>query len=801
MSATTSSMEHPLIERLKNGIITNDLLEVESVCILLEGMELVREMEKLVNADPSYRTILDNFLERGGTLATIIKQHGTCPGLKDIDIGPENPFILACSKGQKEIAEYLLQKSPSLLNKQDTTLLEYSIHYYPDNITLYLLTKDIVIDNIDNQGITPLSIAYVKGKKEIVQKLLQKGAKATPDFIEKATLNRDGELLSAIAEFRRADSKLTDEHQQLLKYNKKIAYLEKIGQVLGVAAKVKIPGAKGELTEKNTAGSSTIQSMKTLSESLKTYLTTLSDTTTPLYYQEIQKSLQEAIRRMQQGLPFDMEFKQYVENLQKNVNKLHIVPCGWKRHAFYVTLYKDKIVYCNRGRGSETEGDLPYTAIFDQNPEEIDTDFFKNATNNSIDSAERDVIFRNVIRAINQENPILFPNKTQGVANCSMANIKSSIIGYLYLLRKNDLENKLKTAVETNDEKVLAELRSIGIGNEADIEGIAMTFAKTEYKRFTIFMRDIIIDELINLYQRENDADEKAFYRDLIKEVIFVHHGNSRSPVKSEAEILRAVKMLNALSNEDRVIVLNDLKHKQLLPDGSIFEIYNNICDILAFSDSEKPEITEALKLLLKQSDFISETEKIQSLKLFYDHGKINLVKIMLESMKNSKAFALNRNPIMDNLDPIYYSILYRKTEGLQLFKNAAELSDADILNRFIKEDNIIAFRFLLENCHLTVNQKSKGLTPIQCAVQIGNLWMVQELQAAGADMTVKTENNQSLSQLAASNPEILEFLSSLTESKPKPAIAFALETKKAMDKHREEPSITRTPSTPTRNQ
>jgi len=135
------------------------------------------------------------------------------------------------------------------------------------------------------------------------------------------------------------------------------------------------------------------------------------------------------------------------------------------------------------------------------------------------------------------------PAKAQKHATCSFVNIKSSIQGILYLLERERLLNS-------------------GITDTARLHKESASYAQSEYKHFSKFIRDEEIKKLINGLKNALDKSlqqsnpEVTFYTQLLIHAITAHHGSKTesSPAKKANELARIQMIVKALDQYPEVI-------------------------------------------------------------------------------------------------------------------------------------------------------------------------------------------------------------------------------------------------------
>ncbi len=245
------------------------------------------------------------------------------------------------------------------------------------------------------------------------------------------------------------------------------------------------------------------------------------------------------------------------------------------KHVIQGFTYKGYYLECNRGRATdeevENENDpvLSVYAVDNVTPEKI-FNFIKedhpNFTKLS-ESRKENILLGSMPHKVN------FNMKPQNWGTCAVVNPKSSVIGMLYLLHLETLLQSSKNlTVIKNLETLSTRERNKPplLGAEiAAIEALkkeAQDFAHKEYKKFTSLMRDMEIDDFVNDLKNCRE-DESHVYEQLISGYLQAHHGQEiskegkpRDKTKIESELMRAKKIIDALS-EKKIMMENLMKN------------------------------------------------------------------------------------------------------------------------------------------------------------------------------------------------------------------------------------------------
>ncbi|WP_288374211.1 ankyrin repeat domain-containing protein [uncultured Chryseobacterium sp.] len=143
--------------------------------ILIVGLFL----SSLLSAQEKVKSIFD--IARNGTVADVQQLMKQNPDI--INQTNENgfsPLILACYRGNKEVADFLIDnvKDINYKSREGTALAGLSIKYNKELVE-HLLKKKADPNIADETGYTPLFWAVKSGNKELVEQLLQYKADKT----------------------------------------------------------------------------------------------------------------------------------------------------------------------------------------------------------------------------------------------------------------------------------------------------------------------------------------------------------------------------------------------------------------------------------------------------------------------------------------------------------------------------------------------------------------------------------------------------------------------------------------------
>ncbi|MCS5712175.1 hypothetical protein [Candidatus Berkiella aquae] len=200
---------------------------------------------------------------------------------------------------------------------------------------------------------------------------------------------------------------------------------------------------------------------------------------------------------------------------QYQANKLIALTPGWDDHAVSISLRGDYLVYTNRGPC----GDPRYgSKIFKIKAQSlIDEDFLKELM-----TAQSHTTFNNLLkRVIDFKSSVArFSSKIQKYDNCTFSNPKANIEALIVLL-------------QTKPDASEAEIREVAFAERN----------RRKYKRFSNFMRNREIDELVkNMFYAQHPMLIQ-FYAHLVKQVIIAHHGQRNKTIKDRNDRARALDL------------------------------------------------------------------------------------------------------------------------------------------------------------------------------------------------------------------------------------------------------------------
>lgn len=136
-------------------------------------------LSSLLSAQENAKSIYD--VARSGTVAEVKELMKQNPDIiNQINENGFSPLILACYRGNTEVAKYLIDhvKDLNYKSREGTALAGLSIKYNKE-LTEYLLKKNADPNIADPTGFTPLFWAVKFGNKELTELLLKYKADKT----------------------------------------------------------------------------------------------------------------------------------------------------------------------------------------------------------------------------------------------------------------------------------------------------------------------------------------------------------------------------------------------------------------------------------------------------------------------------------------------------------------------------------------------------------------------------------------------------------------------------------------------
>lgn len=136
-------------------------------------------LSSLLSAQEKAKSIYD--IARSGTVAEVKELMKQNPDIiNQVNENGFSPLILACYRGNTEVAKYLIDhvKDLNYKSREGTALAGLSIKYNKE-LTEYLLKKNADPNIADPTGFTPLFWAVKFGNKELTELLLKYKADKT----------------------------------------------------------------------------------------------------------------------------------------------------------------------------------------------------------------------------------------------------------------------------------------------------------------------------------------------------------------------------------------------------------------------------------------------------------------------------------------------------------------------------------------------------------------------------------------------------------------------------------------------
>lgn len=230
---------------------------------------------------------------------------------------------------------------------------------------------------------------------------------------------------------------------------------------------------------------------------------------------------------------------------QYHRGELTFLSCGWPGHAVAVVLYGDYLIYTNRGIGCDPRAG---SKIFKMRRDAIINQPFVRRLLIAPNMNDFHQLLGGVI---DFKNPVVrFRSKPQKYANCTFVNPKSAIEPMMVLLQAGSKATE-------------AELKRVAHAERF----------RTKYKRFTSFVRNREIDEMVkNMFYAQNDILIQ-FYIRLVETIILRHHGKNKKSLKDRQERLRALdlyrrtpeRIQRGLQNNKQVMeIINEIQDENI---------------------------------------------------------------------------------------------------------------------------------------------------------------------------------------------------------------------------------------------
>lgn len=222
---------------------------------------------------------------------------------------------------------------------------------------------------------------------------------------------------------------------------------------------------------------------------------------------------------------------------QYHRGELTFLSCSWTGHTVALALYGDYLIYTNRGEGCDATAG---SKIFKLKSNAIINQPLLHRLLNTYTVNE----FHDVLgELIDFKKPVVrFRSKPQKYGNCTFVNPKSSIEPMLVLLQAGP------KATEENLKKIATLERR-----------------RVKYKRFTSFIRNREIDELVkNMFYARNDLLIQ-FYTKLVEKIIITHHGGKKATIKDRQERQRALDLFQRTPDKIQSRLQNNLELMKII--------------------------------------------------------------------------------------------------------------------------------------------------------------------------------------------------------------------------------------------
>lgn len=495
----------------------------------------------------------------------------------------------AVTSGNLELVTILIDNGIKLdhINSDGDNLLHYAANDANFNLLkVFLKRKDLreKINDMNKQYATPLSLAAQKGDLALVALLIKHGAnpmipnnvgEKPIDIARQYGFDKIVAYLKKIEESpvkEKTESKVSENETQAsasVQWNKFIVQAQMIiygaGHTLGLSTKVPMlhPISQQKVLIP-TEGAFALPSLSMLKKLVGSYVIESKDakeSAESRHLKEIDNALKVEEQYLKHEDPKDIE---PILN-RCNAGKLSFIPSYTSTHGISVGILDGFIFVTNRDKEKGAAGSMVYKLKEDIKWDEatlrsfasLDPSFSLSKIQEKIDSLI-DSRFRGI--------PIL--SKPQGHGTCSFANAKSAIEPALFVqklieLPKNQIDALLDTLriepKQLDETPIQPQLALKALQDNLDFQN-TIQYAEKHYKRFTRFIRDESLDQLIKHFvaaRNENREDEYKIYKILLQEYLLAHHGQG-DPKKSRgeqpkpmAEIERAKKIFAALDPKE----------------------------------------------------------------------------------------------------------------------------------------------------------------------------------------------------------------------------------------------------------
>lgn len=458
-------------------------------------------------------------------------------------------------------------KIKELINRPDpegfTPLMEAILFEpKPDLSTIELLLEngaDVNVRMADGKPFIFVLFEQGKGRIDILKLILEKG-NLNPFFTWKNVPYTP--LTEAKAHFLTEHAKLLKEYEDkylaehLLSVESResllrdldhieiMDYIKQKGHVLGINGLVLLEGEakKEEIENIGLEGYKDAQSLEYLSKLVSKYQEDLAKNTERQEVASFWPTIAESYKNLFDYTGLAKTPKEIFDSITNQKEKPILLTAGWTTHTVSIAIYNDFLILSNRGTGRAKEGFGTRIYKFTDEAKKLLTEeFIKSLVGRGEDEAT--ILAR--INKLLPESAFLeeIESQDQKHGTCSFVNHKSILRPILYLMER----------------KKLATVQGKSEQDKTIIED-AKKFAKTEYKRFTGWMRDREVDDLIVQYK--NGRISKPVLEQIIRAYITTHFKQSsltKNPEKKSADVERVFKLLSILDEDSSKAMLDSL--------------------------------------------------------------------------------------------------------------------------------------------------------------------------------------------------------------------------------------------------
>lgn len=264
--------------------------------------------------------------------------------------------------------------------------------------------------------------------------------------------------------------------------------------------------------------------------------------------EEIQKKIKQtafilkALKDEVEFLKFEEPLKERIEKLSKKYQNDELVKIigGYSEHAVSISIYKDKLIYANRGASDSIKPGVYVYKI--KSRDLITPEFFRNILWYQEERRDTMVPVEKAILNVVEPIPLyVTPAKSQEHGTCSFVNPKSDFEGDIVV-----------------DEYEATQ----------DLEHSAAV-AEDYYKGLTNFLRDDHVARTLVFLRESKTTEKRAFYINILYEILLAHHAELKETRKNVAQrknVGTIFKLKHDLRRE-RIILeaLSDTERKKMI--------------------------------------------------------------------------------------------------------------------------------------------------------------------------------------------------------------------------------------------